>query len=62
MTRTLCIVEARGHEHLLPLTWLRPVYDLRCGITTLRAKIERCYPGLAVTLRCRPYLADLVRE
>jgi UDP-N-acetylglucosamine diphosphorylase/glucosamine-1-phosphate N-acetyltransferase len=62
MTQSLCIVEARGLEYLFPLSYVRPVFDLRCGITRLRAKVERSYPGLAVTIRCRPYLADAVRE
>jgi UDP-N-acetylglucosamine diphosphorylase/glucosamine-1-phosphate N-acetyltransferase len=41
---------------------MRPVYDLRCGILTLREKIVRRYPGATVALGCRSYLADLVRE
>jgi UDP-N-acetylglucosamine diphosphorylase/glucosamine-1-phosphate N-acetyltransferase len=42
--------------------YVRPVYELRCGITTLRQKVERAYPGVPVTLHCRTYLAELVRE
>ena len=60
--RTLCIYEGAGTEKLHPLVYMRPAYDLRCGITTLRQKIARIYPGLPLALHCRPYLADLVRE
>jgi UDP-N-acetylglucosamine diphosphorylase/glucosamine-1-phosphate N-acetyltransferase len=60
--RTLCIYEGAGTEKLHPLVYMRPAYDLRCGITTLRQKIARVYPGLPLALHCRPYLADLVRQ
>jgi len=59
---TLWMYEGAGTEKLHPLVYMRPVYDLRCGITTLREKIAGAYPGLPVALHCRPYLADLVRQ
>lgn len=62
MADTLCIFEGLHFERLLPLVFLRPVYDLRCGIFTLREKIERSYPNVPVTLHCRGYLADVVRQ
>jgi UDP-N-acetylglucosamine diphosphorylase/glucosamine-1-phosphate N-acetyltransferase len=31
-------------------------------MTTLREKLVRCYPGVPVTLRSRPYLSDLLRQ
>ena len=60
--RTLCIFEGAGTEKLHPLVYMRPAYDLRCGITTLRQKITHVYPGLPLALHCRPYLPDLVRQ
>ena len=36
---------AREHGNLLPLTFTRPVADLRVGIDTLRAKWEAMLPG-----------------
>ena len=36
----LCIYED-AYEELYPLTYLRPVFELRCGHTLLREKIER---------------------
>ena len=62
MADSLCIFEDDHYANLLPLTYCRPVYDLRCGMTTLREKIVRLFPGIPVHLHCRPYLADLVRE
>jgi UDP-N-acetylglucosamine diphosphorylase/glucosamine-1-phosphate N-acetyltransferase len=61
MVETVCIFEDPQYVNLLPLVYTRPVYDLRCGILTLRQKIERCYPKARVALLCRPYLADVVR-
>jgi len=62
MTESLCIFEGVLFERLLPLVYMRPTWDLRCGILTLREKIQRCYPGVPVQLHCRTYLADYIRE
>lgn len=34
-----------AHENLLPLSFLRPVADFRCGILTIREKWEKYIPG-----------------
>ena len=62
MADNLCIFEDDQSGNLLPLTYVRPTYDLRCGMTTLREKIVRAYPAIPLRLSCRPYLSDLVRE
>ncbi len=62
MAESLCIFEDLHYERLLPLVYMRPVYDLRCGILTLREKLERCFPGVPVQLHVRGYLADFLRE
>lgn len=62
MVSTVCIFEDPQYTHLLPLTYTRPAYDLRCGILTLREKILRAYPKATPVLLCRPYLADVVRQ
>ena len=62
MADTICIFEDPMYTRLLPLVYTRPVYDLRCGIFTLREKIERAYPKAKVALLCRPYLADVVKQ
>ena len=58
----LCIFEDNFYRRLLPLVYFRPVYDLRCGILTLREKILQGHPKDSVTLHCRWYLADVVQE
>ncbi len=62
MASTICIFEDDQFGRLFPLAYLRPVYDLRCGILTLREKIARTYPGAKLSLHCRTYLLDAVRE
>ncbi len=59
---TLWITEGGDSRRLLPLTWLRPAYDLRCGILTLREKILRAYNPPEYALECRPYLAEYLAE
>ncbi len=62
MSLNLCIFEDEYFNRLSPLTLTRPVFDLRCGISLLREKITRRFPGSRVHLFCRGYLADVVRE
>jgi UDP-N-acetylglucosamine diphosphorylase/glucosamine-1-phosphate N-acetyltransferase len=62
MAPTVCIFEDPQYVNLLPLVHTRPVYDLRCGILTLREKITRAYPKARQALLCRPYLAEVVRQ
>ncbi|MFC2085329.1 GlmU family protein [Bacteroidota bacterium] len=62
MVDTICIFEGIYSSRLLPLAYLRPIYDLRCGILTLREKIERAFPKIPVTLHSRAYLSDSIQE
>ncbi|MFH1617406.1 MAG: putative sugar nucleotidyl transferase [Candidatus Margulisiibacteriota bacterium] len=39
----ICIFEDEGYKNLLPLVWLRPVWDLKCGVLTLKQKIRKYY-------------------
>lgn len=52
----IIIYEDEGYRNFLPLTWLRPVYELKSGINTLAEKIVRQYPGVPVDFSCRYYL------
>jgi len=58
----ICIFEDDLYRNLLPLTYFRPVYDLRCGILTLRERILLHFPTTALTLAVREYLTPLVKE
>jgi UDP-N-acetylglucosamine diphosphorylase/glucosamine-1-phosphate N-acetyltransferase len=56
----ICIFEDQGYRKLFPLTLTRPVYELRCGIKSLREKIVREYSGASVNLQCRDYLSHVL--
>lgn len=58
----ICIFEDALAKNFHPLTYFRPVFDLRCGIMTLREKINRAFPKAPTALYVRPFLADLIRE
>ena len=42
------IFEDKGYEDLQPLTYLRPTFDLRCGMYLMREKVHKLLTGLAV--------------
>ena len=58
----ICIFEDSRYRNFLPLVFLRPVFDLRCGVFTLREKVQRLFPRVPLHLHCRTELADVVRE
>ncbi len=58
----ICIFEDINYTNFEPLVFSRPVYDLVCGITSLKEKILRSYDDVKYSLHCRPYLADLVKK
>jgi UDP-N-acetylglucosamine diphosphorylase / glucose-1-phosphate thymidylyltransferase / UDP-N-acetylgalactosamine diphosphorylase / glucosamine-1-phosphate N-acetyltransferase / galactosamine-1-phosphate N-acetyltransferase len=60
MTLPICIFEGENYTNLLPLVYTRPVYDLRCGILTLKEKIIRLFPDTEISLHVRDYLKDMV--
>ena len=58
----ICIFEDNSYSDFEPLVYSRPVYDLRCGMDTLKEKIMRSYSKVKVSLHCRPYLAEIVQS
>ena len=62
MSLNLCVFEDEHFNRFYPLTLTRPVFDLRCGMSLLREKIARRFPGSQLHLFCRDYLAEVVRE
>ena len=58
----ICIFEDNFSLRLLPLVYFRPVYKLKCGAFSLLERIELSYSRAPVTLHCRSYLADIMRE
>ena len=55
----LVIYEDALFDRLYPLTYMRPTFDLRCGRTLLREKIERAAGRKADALFVRDWLRDL---
>lgn len=62
MKSIICLFEDEGYSNLLPLVYLRPVYDLNCGILSLREKIERFFPKAEIVLHSRDYLTQVLKE
>jgi len=68
MSYALCIFEDKKVENFYPLTLTRPVYDLRCGITTLWEKTLKAISedgGVSkenIHLFCRSYLAPIIAQ
>ncbi len=58
----ICIFEDDFFKKLMPLVHFRPVYDLKCGITSLKEKIIQHYPKAELILHVRNYLAAVVKE
>ncbi|NWG29737.1 MAG: GlmU family protein [Ignavibacteriaceae bacterium] len=57
----ICIFEDEQYLNFEPLIYSRPVFDLVCGITTLKEKIIRSFPKEKVVLKCRNYLEPFVK-
>ena len=58
----ICIFEDEKHSNFYPLSYTRPVYELVCGINTLREKIIRDIPGVIFSLHCRKYLEETLKN
>ncbi len=61
MSSNICLFEDIYHPNLLPLVYFRPAFNLRCGILSLKEKVQYAYPKADVNLHCRTYLADYMR-
>jgi UDP-N-acetylglucosamine diphosphorylase/glucosamine-1-phosphate N-acetyltransferase len=57
----ICIFEDDQYVNFYPLTYSRPVYDLVCGIKSLKEKISKLFPDKNVGVHCRRYLEDVVK-
>jgi hypothetical protein len=62
MINNIFIFEDEKHSNFQPLTHLRPVYDLICGISPLIAKIVRQFPEANISLHCRDNLKHSVKQ
>ena len=57
----ICIFEDEQYLNFEPLIYSRPVFDLVCGLTTLKEKIIRAFPKEKITLKCRNYLEPFIK-
>ncbi|MCI0494494.1 hypothetical protein L0Z72_05770 [candidate division KSB1 bacterium] len=53
------IFEDQKYDNLYPLTYLRPVFELKCGHTNLRMKIQRLLGNASYFYFMRDYLAPV---
>jgi UDP-N-acetylglucosamine diphosphorylase/glucosamine-1-phosphate N-acetyltransferase len=58
----LCLFEDFQSSNFLPLTYFRPIYDLRCGMLSLRERIVYHLSPKSISLFAREYLAAVLRE
>ncbi|HOX36811.1 MAG TPA: putative sugar nucleotidyl transferase [Candidatus Brocadiia bacterium] len=54
----LVIFEDQSFDNFYPLTYLRPVFELRCGATLLMEKMRRLHPGAEAVYFMRAALRD----
>lgn len=59
---SICVFEDEGYKTLLPLTWFKPAFDLRCGMNTLFEKIKRYYPRTNIYIFCRDHLNSAAKK
>ncbi|MCS6862461.1 MAG: putative sugar nucleotidyl transferase, partial [Abditibacteriales bacterium] len=62
MVSCICLFEDEAVNNFYPLTYTRPVFELWCGMSSLREKIVRLFPGAEVHLLCREALAEVLRR
>lgn len=56
------VFEDNQYSKLFPLVYTRTVFELRCGMFSALERIARHYPHAIVTLFCRDFLSDVLRE
>lgn len=58
----LIIFEDEKYENFYPLTLLRPVFELKCGYTTLLSKILQAFKGMETGFFIREHLVPTFRK
>ncbi|RLF18747.1 MAG: hypothetical protein DRN06_00485 [Thermoprotei archaeon] len=58
----LLLFEDECYVNFLPLTYTKPVYELKCGAYTLCDRLWRALPEAKVALACRSYLAKVISK
>jgi len=60
--KSVSVFEDNLYQNFLPLTYSRPVFELRCGIYSFLERIVLQYPDTEINLFCREYLKNLLSE
>jgi len=58
----VCIFEGEQYKLLYPLVYMHPIYDLRCGIRTIKEKIFDYFKSEKYFLHSRQNLSELVKR
>ncbi len=58
MNRSICLFEDKNWYNLNPLVHFIPTYELRCGILTIKEKVEKYFSSDKVLIHSRRYLAE----
>ncbi|MEW6238346.1 MAG: putative sugar nucleotidyl transferase [Candidatus Omnitrophota bacterium] len=62
MAQFIILFEDEGFVNLRPLTYNRPVYDLRCGVRLLHEKVKAAYPKAEFGYHVQECLTELVKQ
>lgn len=62
MQMRLCIFEDNTYSNFYPLTYLRPTFQLRCGIFTLYERIVKAFGSNDAAVICRKNLNPTLRD
>lgn len=62
MIREICLYESANVRSLRPLTWLRPAFDLRCGIWTPLERLRRMSPHTRILAHVSPPYQTVTRS
>ena len=60
MKRAVCLFEDSNWTNLKPLVYFTPVYELRCGILTLKEKTEKVFGKEKVLIHARNYISESI--
>lgn len=58
----ILLFEDHRIDDLSPLTLMRPAFELICGRTSLRCRIQRWFPGARLLAHIRPWLRNYYQE
>ena len=61
MPHNVCIFEDKKFSNFFPLSLSHPVFDLRIGLSSLRARLQMEFAGVTFEVICREYLAPIVQ-